>query len=328
MTHTEHDLESLCATGADLYEQALRKGYITTPDAVDAPCLIDSGLVHPVLDDPGRLEPVAPVVALNRLLRGTQKRIAEERRREHQLVEQFAPLLHADSLLPAAGTPSLQLLSGTRRINQAIDEAMAEARHEVLCIQPHTGIVGERGKVAHTTAYRRDQEFLDRGGRNRAIYQASLRHVPTVYTYVEVLKGDTVGRSLDRVTDRLIVIDRKVAFIPANGAGTVALEVRQEAVVKFFVTTFEVLWDVATPMFPKLERRPTVNGITPRQQAIAALLVEGHTDAVIADRLGMNIRTARDHIAKLAATLGSESRAQLGYLIGRSGILAQEGREG
>ncbi len=33
------------------------------------------------------------------------------------------------------------------------------------------------------------------------------------------------------------------------------------------------------------------------------------------------IRTTRVHIAKLAATPGSGSRAQLGYLIGRSGIL-------
>jgi hypothetical protein len=38
----------------------------------------------------------------------------------------------------------------------------------------------------------------------------------------------------------------------------------------------------------------------------------------------MNMRTARVHIAKLAATLGSDSRAQLGYLIARSGILDQE----
>lgn len=95
--------------------------------------------------------------------------------------------------------------------------------------------------------------------------------------------------------------------------------------IRYLVTTFDRLWRLATPMFPKAEQCPTVNGITPRQQAIAALLVEGHTDAVIAERLGMNIRTARDHIAKLATTLGSDSRAQLGYLIGRSGILDQEG---
>ncbi|MGH4036135.1 helix-turn-helix transcriptional regulator, partial [Actinomycetota bacterium Odt1-20B] len=47
-------------------------------------------------------------------------------------------------------------------------------------------------------------------------------------------------------------------------------------------------------------------------------------DAAIATRLGMNVRTTRVHIAKLAATLGSRSRAQLGYLISRSGILEQD----
>lgn len=78
-------------------------------------------------------------------------------------------------------------------------------------------------------------------------------------------------------------------------------------------------------MYPQAVEPPALNGITPRQRAIAALLVEGHTDAVTAERLGMNIRTARVHIAKLAATLGSESRAQLGYLIGQSGILDQGG---
>ena len=78
-------------------------------------------------------------------------------------------------------------------------------------------------------------------------------------------------------------------------------------------------------MYPQAVHPPSPDGIPPRQRAIAGLLVEGHTDAVIAERLGMNIRTARVHIAKLAATLGSESRAQLGYLIAESGILKQEG---
>lgn len=47
----------------------------------------------------------------------------------------------------------------------------------------------------------------------------------------------------------------------------------------------------------------------------------GHT--AIAGRLGMNVRTTRVHIARLAAALGSESRARLGYLIGGSGIPEQ-----
>lgn len=115
-----------------------------------------------------------------------------------------------------------------------------------------------------------------------------------------------------------------MAFIPATKDRTVALEIRHPALLDYLSTTFDRLWRLATPMYPEAVPQPSLNGVTPRQHAIAALLVDGHTDTVIADRLGMNVRTARVHIAKLAATLGSESRAQLGYLIGRSGILDPE----
>ncbi|MBW8799112.1 MAG: helix-turn-helix transcriptional regulator [Streptomyces sp.] len=327
--HAEHGLQDLCTAGTRLYERALDQGHIRAPDAAEAPCLVALGLLHPAPADPGRLEPVAPAVALDRLLRGPRVRIAGEWRRQELLAELFAPLMR---LAPGSGTvpastPALRLLSGTRRINQAIAEAMAQAREEILCIQPHAGMVGERGTAAESVAYERDKSFLDRGGRVRTLYQNTLFHVQTVYTYAESLKGDNVARGLDEVPDRLIVVDRSVAFLPADDDGSTALEVRHPALVGYFATAFARLWHLATPMFPKAEHRPSVNGVTPRQQAIAALLVEGHTDAVIAARLGMNIRTARVHIAKLAATLGSESRAQLGYLIGESGILKdREGR--
>ncbi|MGW2961318.1 helix-turn-helix transcriptional regulator [Streptomyces sp. NPDC001220] len=322
--HTEHGIDDLCAAGTRLYERALREEHISAQDAAGAPCLTGLGLLHPAPDDPGHLRPVDPAVALNRLVRGVRARVADEWRFEERLVDLFTPLTRFEGTLDtAADSPALRLLSGTKRINQAITEAMAEAHREVLCIQPHAGLVGERGAVAYPIANERDLAFLDRGGRIRTLYQHTLRHVANVYVYVEQLRGDTVARGLDEVPDRLVVMDREVAFLPANDDGSLALEVRQPALVRFIATAFDRLWRLATPMFPEAEQRPTVNGITPRQQAIAALLVEGHTDAVIAERLGMNIRTARVHIAKLATTLGSESRAQLGYLIGRSGILDQ-----
>ncbi|MFG3024626.1 helix-turn-helix transcriptional regulator [Streptomyces sp. NPDC048254] len=326
--HTEHGIESLCAAGTELYERALAEGHISARDAAEAPCLVDLGLLHPALDDLGRLEPVAPAIALNRLLRATRAGIADAHRRENLLVDTWESLLRL-GLRPIADTstdiPPLLLHSGTARINDAITDAMTEADRELLCVQPHTGRVGPRGDAASEISFDRDQRFLDRGGRIRTLMQHSLAHLPGVVAYNEILNGDTMVRGLDELPDRLIVIDRTIAFLPADRNGTLALEVRHPALIRYLVTTFDRLWRLATPMFPKAEQRPTVNGITPRQQAIAALLVEGHTDAVIAERLGMNIRTARDHIAKLATTLGSESRAQLGYLIGRSGILDQEG---
>ncbi|MFD8235211.1 helix-turn-helix transcriptional regulator [Streptomyces sp. NPDC059696] len=321
--HPEHGTEDLCSAGADLYERAVREGTLSAAEADSAPCLVDLGLLQPALDDPARLEPVAPVVALHRLLRGSGERIANERRREARLAETFGSLMRIAGQEPTAnGTPVIRLLTGTEQINRAITEAVADACEELVTVQPRTGLTGARGEAADAASLGRDQAALDRGCRIRTLYPHTLRHFPTIVARCERLKGDIEVRSLDEVPDRLIAIDRAVAFVPADKDGTLALEIRHPALVDHLVTTFDRLWRLATPMHPRATTpQPSHDGITPRQHAIAALLVEGHTDAVIAERLGMNIRTARVHIAKLATTLGSQSRAQLGYLIGRSGIL-------
>ncbi|MFF4257551.1 LuxR C-terminal-related transcriptional regulator [Streptomyces sp. NPDC001663] len=323
--HPGHGVEDLCAAGALLYERAVREGRVRAADAEPAPCLVDFGLLHPTVEDLDWLEPVAPAVALRRLLRVSEDRIADERRRGERLAEAFEPLLRiGDRRADATDTPTLRILSGLERINIALDQALTEASGELLAIQPHTThtrISPER----RAAALARDQVLLNRGGRIRTLYQHTLRHAPSVLARYEQLEGDVEARTLDEVTDRLLVIDRAVAFVPASADLSLALEVRHPALLSFFVTTFDRLWRLAVPMYPEAVQRPSLGGVTPRQRAIAALLVEGHTDAVIADRLGMNVRTARVHIAKLAATLGSESRAQLGFLIGRSGILDQAG---
>ncbi|MBM7089292.1 helix-turn-helix transcriptional regulator [Streptomyces sp. S12] len=323
--HTEHGPGELCPAGTALYERALREGQVTAAEAREAPCLVDSGLLHPAVDDLERLQPVAPAVALQRLLRVSAERLAQVRRQEEQLAHTFEPLLRLDDSGAApADPPTLRVLSGTTRINEAITEAMNEARHEVLTVQPRAGLTGRRGEIADVVSFARDQSLLDRGGRIRTLYQATVRHFPIVTARHERLQGDVEVRALDEVMDRLILIDREVAFLPADKDGSVAIEIRHPAIVTYLCTAFDRFWRLAPPMYLRAADLRSVNGVTPRQRAIAQLLTEGHTDAVIAERLGMNIRTARVHIAKLAATLGSSSRAQLGYLIARSGILDPE----
>ncbi|MEU1181351.1 LuxR C-terminal-related transcriptional regulator [Streptomyces sp. NPDC005820] len=322
--HVRHGVTQLCAAGARLYERALRTGRITAEEAEPARCLLEFGLLRPCADAPGHLEPVAPVVALHRQLVTTQERIARERRREARLVDTFDAFLRLRATAPRlADTPALTLVDGRDAINLALTRVISDASEEILAIQPrghHPGLLPS----SHAQALARDQAFLDRGGRTRTLYHHTARHSPSVLARYDVLRGDARARTLDEVTDRLIVVDREVAFLPANQDRTLALEIRHPALIAYFAGAFEHLWQLATPMYPEAVRQPTLNGVTPRQRAIATLLVEGHTDAVIADRLGMNVRTARVHIARLAARLGSESRAQLGYLIARSGILDQE----
>ncbi|MFE6399849.1 helix-turn-helix transcriptional regulator [Streptomyces alboflavus] len=167
-----------------------------------------------------------------------------------------------------------------------------------------------------------EQRVLDLGGRIRTLYQHTTRHFQPALAHYEQLDGDVEVRTLDELPKRLLVFDRTYAFVPVSRSPShAALELRQPAIINYLVAIFELLWRLGTPLYPTAEPLPTTNGITPRQQAIAALLTEGLTDADIAARLGMNVRTARVHIAKLSAVLNSTSRAQLGYLIGKSGIL-------
>ncbi|MFJ2828913.1 LuxR C-terminal-related transcriptional regulator [Streptomyces sp. NPDC087263] len=317
-----HRADELCETGLDLYTRALREGHVLQEDAdAAAPCLIDSGLLQPDLADIRRLRPVAPAIALPRLLHATAEDIAQQRRREARLAEAFEPLMALDAgQASPSDAPANTVLVDIERINAAIARAMAASSREVLTIQPG----GKRPAEILAAAFLLEQEMLSRGCRMRTLYQHTSRHDPVALSHYENLNGDVEVRTLDEVTERLIVVDRSVAFIPANTDRTMAVEVRNPAMVAYLATTFDRLWRLATPMYPQAAQQPSLNGITPRQQAIAALLIEGHTDATIAERLGLNIRTARVHIAKLAATLGSESRAQLGYLIAESGILKQD----
>ncbi|MFD3315678.1 LuxR C-terminal-related transcriptional regulator [Streptomyces sp. NPDC058694] len=319
-----HGDEELCEAGMGLYARALREGSVRGDDGKAAPCLLDLGLLRPDMDDEKHLVPTAPAVALPRLLRAFDERIAEERRREAQLADTFESLMRIDGPNTAPAEPTgITVLNGLDRINTAITEAMANASTELLTVQPG----GARPLEALAIALPRDQALLDRGCRMRTLYQHTTRHALPVVAHYERLRGAVEVRTLDEITERLVVVDRTVAFIPAKPDRTIALELRHPALVAYFVTTFDRLWGLATPMYPEAVHRPSHNGITPRQHAIAALLVEGHTDAVIAGRLGMSVRTTRVHIAKLAETLGSENRAQLGYLIGRSGILESRDRE-
>ncbi|MGX2996227.1 LuxR C-terminal-related transcriptional regulator [Streptomyces sp. JNUCC 64] len=315
--HLPHAVEDLCTTGTEAYAHALRAGRIPAGDAAGAPCLLDAGLLRPDPEGAGWLLPTAPAVVLPRLLRAIEEDIARHRRREATLADLFEPFLALGAAGAADGQGGITALDGTLRIDEAIAEAMSGAREELLTIQPG----GARPPTALATARPREQAMLDRGARMRTLYQHTARHSAVVVGHYEQLLGDVEVRTLSEVTERLVVIDRATAFIPASTDRTAALQIRQPALVAYFVTTFERLWRLATPMWPTPAHRPAPRGVPARQHEIAGLLIEGLTDAEIARRLAMNVRTVRVHIAKLADALGSGSRAQLGYLIGRSGIL-------
>ncbi|GGQ90477.1 hypothetical protein GCM10010251_00810 [Streptomyces aurantiogriseus] len=314
-------MTELCEEGSRLYAHALRTGRIQRADVESAPCLMEFALLHPDPDDANWLRPVPPSVALAQRLHPIEREITESRRHSIALTEVFEPFM-ALSARETAPTHSITVLEGLDRINAALDLATSQCRTEVLAVQPG----GHRSPENRLLeALERDRPLIERGVRIRTLYQHTARYVPDRLAYVDQFTdGKVEYRTIDELVERLIICDETVAFIPIRDDRQVALELRHPGLVRYLIKVFEFMWNRAVPLRAGTPYETDPDGITDIQHSIAKLLVEGHVDEAIARRLGMNVRTCRAHIAKLATALGSGSRAQLGYLIAQSGILERE----
>ncbi len=316
-----HAVAEMCEEGGRLYANALRAGRIPRADVEAAPCLMEFALLHPDPDDPDWLRPISPAVALAQRLNPIENEITERRRVSIELSDAFAPFM-ALSAQTTTTSDSITVLEGSDRINAALNLATAQCQTEMLTIQPS----GHRPERSLIQGLERDRPLIERGVRIRTLYPHTARHSPERLAYAGQLSdGKVEHRTIDGLVERLIICDESVAFIPSRDDQKVALELRHPGVVGYLIKVFEFMWDRAVPLSAGAPYETAPDGITEIQHSIAKLLVEGHVDEAIARRLGMNVRTCRAHIAKLAHALGSGSRAQLGYLIAQSGILEREG---
>ncbi|MFD0413080.1 LuxR C-terminal-related transcriptional regulator [Streptomyces sp. NPDC127108] len=323
--HVPHEPVDVCEAGRALYLRALQERRVPAKAAAATPCLIDTGLLHPDPDDATWLRPTAAAVALPRLLEDIEGRVARQRGRATRLAASFEPFLRlgADRAPDLSASP-VTVLKGVPRIRLAVRQAMADASEEILGIQPGDS----RPRLLPYNEPWRLAEFAERGGHMRVLSPPRTAHDalpglrrpgPTSSGHVRPVGREL--RTLDELPPCLLVFDRDVAFIPAVEDGSVAFELRSTALISYLSTAFDILWRLATPLYREDTPPPPEQAISDVQRAIAHLLTEGHTDAEIARHLDMNVRTVRLHVARLAALLGSRSRTQLGYLIGRSGLV-------
>jgi DNA-binding CsgD family transcriptional regulator len=281
---------------------------------------MELALLHPDPDDANWLRPVSPSIALAQRLNPIEREITERRRLSIELADAFEPFM-AFTAQETTPTHSITVLEGGERINAALNQATIQCQTEVLTVQP-TDRGSERSLVR---GLERDRPLIERGVKIRTLYQHTARYSPEKLAYVSQLSdGKVEYRTIDELVERLIVCDETVAFIPTRDDQQVALELRHPGLVRYLIKVFEFMWGRAVPLSAGAPYETAPGGITNIQHSIAKLLVEGHVDEAIARRLGMNVRTCRAHIAKLATSLGSGSRAQLGFLIAQSGILEQD----
>jgi hypothetical protein len=197
---------------------------------------------------------------------------------------------------------------------------VSEAEQEMLTAQPQAG----RDAASLAAAALRDTAALERGMKMRTLYQHSARRSSFTTKYVAAVsdRGAEV-RTLDEFFNRMIVIDRRVAVIPASDDLTSAVAVREPSVVTYLVDIFERTWERARPFTNR--ESTTLKDIAAEQRAMTIrMLIEGHSDPVSAKRLGVSPRTYAGYVADLKAEYEQETRFQLGYAMGQAGVSGQE----
>ncbi|MFJ6138001.1 LuxR C-terminal-related transcriptional regulator [Kitasatospora sp. NPDC092286] len=219
-----------------------------------------------------------------------------------------------------AGT-ALELVRGADRIAALLEDAARGARTEALSLRPGQDLSGPAlaGKLA------RERLALAHGAALRTIYPAAALRRPAVLAHVRELTGAGARiRAAHSLPLWLIVVDARLAILPAPGAGPdgdapvaeAAVVVREPALVALVAELFEYFWSAAwTP--PELLSDPTE--MTDRHLEVLRLLAAGRTDAAIARKLEVSERTVRRLVAELTAGLGAESRFQAGVHAARLG---------
>ncbi|MFT4289357.1 LuxR family transcriptional regulator [Nocardioides sp.] len=309
------------AESIPLYEEIVTSGGIGPADPRSKTpgfeLLIDLGLVHQA-PETGQWVPQDPTAAQARVVAplGLQgaKMIEESSRWAHDLNTLNQAWRRSAA---AEDRGPFTYLRGPQNIGAYIEGTVTETQEELLTAQPQYGRDTNEGLAA---SIQLERNALDRGARLLTLYQHSARRSTVTREYVAAVSelGAEV-RTLDEFFNRMIVVDRRVAIIPASEDFRTALAIREPAVVAYLVDVFMRTWERARPF--TAQDATVMRRIAEEQRAMTMrMLIEGYSDPVSAKRLGVSPRTYAGYVADLKNEFDAETRFQLGYTMGKLGI--------
>lgn len=211
-------------------------------------------------------------------------------------------------------------------VNARLDDVVGGAEWEILAAQPG----GPRTEAQLNRSLTRDSAALDRGVVKKTLYRSTVRDAKVTGEYARTMSTRAGKRAEFRTLvsafERVIVIDRRVAFISnrivAGAPEHSAWQVTDPAFIGYIVAEFEAKWDRADPWHGETRARggvvDTVSGpgvvrTTPRQREILRDIVAGRAQQTTSQRLGISLRTLTGEIAELKSLLDASSLPELTY---------------
>ncbi|MER5718770.1 LuxR C-terminal-related transcriptional regulator [Streptomyces sp. NPDC002132] len=289
--------------------------------------LAELTLVRNSSEELGKVRLVNPEFGLAGLLQRQERELAQ-----HQQAVAAARLAITQMLTEygddtEAQTDEVRRYTGLDAINSQIERLSQGAESSVEVFAPG----GAQTEAALEAARPLDKATVERGVRVRYIYLDSVRNDPATLNYARWL-NDIGGevRVLPQLPPRMIIFDRRAAIVPIDpeAAARGVLILRGAGVVTALVSLFQETWSRAQPLCGNRTTTADPDGLTRQEQAVLDLLFEGHTDDVVARKLGVSVRTGRRITADLMARLGARSRYQAGALAMERGWLGRSARTG
>ena len=316
-------------TASRIYSNAVAHGSLAADDprlaagtdqrpALDL--LVEIGLLR--LDEgESRYVPIDPATIQSQIVVPLGQQGAELITESAKWADAFTELGQTFRSAPRAAMNPITEIHGVENINNYLEATINDCRIEMLTAQPY----GKRRATTLAVAEERDVKALERGIKMRTLYQHSARHSPATREYVAdiVARGAEV-RTCDEFFRRLIVIDRKVAVIPASDDNYhVAVAIHDKSMISYLVDVFDRAWERARPF--NISGDQAERNIAEDVRAMTIrLLVEGHSDPASAKRLGVSTRTYAGYSAALKDEYGVQTRFQLGHAMGRDAVRASK----
>ncbi|MFI5528805.1 LuxR C-terminal-related transcriptional regulator [Kitasatospora sp. NPDC051853] len=270
--------------------------------------LLETGLVR--VDGPGsRYVAQSPRVVGERIGAELCSAAARLLQRVEELPVALDGLTRAYDSVPRQGGESEQAVhvDGLAEIRQRLAELLSECESELLTAQP-----GPRPPEGLRMAVRQDTALRRRGVRLRTLYQPLVLGEPATVGYAATLSAEGAEiRLLDEPFRRMMIIDRRVAVVPAAEDLTRAVFVSDPVTVSFLAAVHERDWARADAVDWSCRAAESAADLT--QDRISGLLAQGLTQRTVASRLGLSERTVAGHISRLRERHGARTLFQLGW---------------
>lgn len=309
--------EMLRTRAGDLYRAVVEAGTLSVKDArfrsgerrACRDLLLDIGLLS---EEDGRLRAVDPSLVQARVVAPLGQRAADLLNASTEWANTFTDLGQAfRRQLP--GESAVLEVRGLANIDRFLEAAVGDAEDELLTAQPS----GARSAAVLQTALDRDLAALQRGVTMRTLYQHSARRSVVTREYVaQVTKQGAQVRTLDEFFNRLIVVDRRLAVVPATDDEHLAIAIHDRNLVAYLADIFERNWERAREFTDREEQTQRLVADDVHNMTVR-MLVEGHSDHASAKRMGVSTRTYAGYVAALKEEYGVETRFQLGHAMGR-----------